>query len=525
MIITSPEISKKTNISVGGNYYFSLIIDENVVKICFPLCSASMLQCFGISGLINGSEGMKPGWVNNHFSNGEIEIIIPPDRPGFFISKKGKFSVASSESRVFWPIVHKVMSFRSPWNVNPAFYSEVAGKLPAIAFTDAESGTIITIGDIPDRSVLLGISMKREGIDRLRYETDKFLQRLNTYGEAESIKANALLSIFLSNSKCIDTSGNCILASKSPYYYVSAGYWARDFVFWVLPVLEKIDPYRAKELIAEILTKYWTNKGVHALYLDGRILYNGFELDQLAYHFLVLSRSVKYGIISSQKAVNLSRELTLLLENFKSDRFQLYRTDLNSSDDPVEYPYVTYSNVALWYSIRYFSESIDNQNREDLLAVAEEIKRDVNSCMVKEGMYVYSNDLKEHYNFYDDPTGSLLLLPYLGFIRRSDIVFKKTAKWISSNKNEYYISGKYGGVGNMHVKHPWLHSFYSMMLSSLSNSSLLEQLPMNYGLACETIDENNGECLTGIHFPGSSGMYVQAILKTLGYDRAFKSQR
>jgi len=512
-IITSPQISQRKDLSVGGNYYFSLIFDGGKLKICFPICTASILHCFVISGIFSETEGIEPGWISNHhFSNG-IEIVIPPDRPGLFISRKGRFEVTSSDSTIFWPISHAVRSMRSPWSSNPVYFSEVSGKLPAIAFSEVDDGTIITVGDTPDRAILSGISLRRIGMVTLRSEADNFLLKFDSLHGNSRLISNAMLSIFLSNSRCIDAQENCIMASKSPYYYVSAGYWARDFIFWVLPVIERFDEDRARELIDDLLKKYWRNRGIHALYLDGRILYDGFELDQLAYHFLLLAHAIKYGVLSDSRAASLSKELLADLSHFKNDKFNLYSTVLNSSDDPVEYPYVTYNNVALWYSMRYLAGYLKGAISERLIDLAEYIRRDIMINMIKEGQFVYSTDLAGKYNFYDDPTGSILLFPYFGFSESHDPVFRKTANWIMSEKNPYYIQGRYGGLGNMHVDHPWLHHHYSMILSSLSDARILESLPMDHGLACETIDENDGGCLTGIHFPGSSGMYVQASLK------------
>ncbi len=363
------------------------------------------------------------------------------------------------------------------------------------------------MGDTPESAVLNNISMARDGVKKLKFETKKFFKKFQNLDKFT--RDNALMAIFYSNGKCVDTEDDCILASKSPKYYVSGGFWARDFLFWTYPIIEKFDVERARHLLYVILKKYWKNKGIHALYFDGRILYPGFELDQLSYYFYLLERSFHYGVIDIKTADSLGKEILSLLKNYKSEKFHLYRTELNSSDDPVKYSYVTYSNIVLWYFIRMFGNSLKN---EKYIKLAEYIKKDIMKNMIHNNMFCYSTDLKGKYEFYDDPTGSLILLPYFGFIDFNSDVYRNTVDWIKT-KNPYLIDGKYQGCGNRHVNHPWLFYYASLILTDQLDTSFIKNLPLDNRLSCETIDENTGECLTGLHFPGCAGFIVQALLK------------
>ena len=75
------------------------------------------------------------------------------------------------------------------------------------------------------------------------------------------------------------------MTTRSPRYYVSAAFWARDAYLWSFPGILHIDPAAARECLTLGLTRYWSNLPNHALYIDGTNLYPGFELDELCSWF------------------------------------------------------------------------------------------------------------------------------------------------------------------------------------------------------------------------------------------------
>jgi len=513
MIITSPGKVLRKNYRLSGNYYFSLLLKDDIVEVCFPMCSNSSLFCFKVRGFLTERDFRGKGWIEILTEEGDTEMVIPPYAQGFFVGKKMEsLPEVEAYSKIFWEIPSQVNSFRTNWSRIPVYYSQFRNSLPSIGFKEADEGSYIGIGDTPERAILNSIHLSRIGRDALFKQARKFLANFDDLDD-KTVRDNIFLSLFYSNSSCVDVDDTCIMASKSPKYYVSGGFWARDFIFWTLPVIERYDPSRAEDLISTLLSKYWKNKGIHALYLDGRILYDGFELDQLSYYFLALERGMHYGILDPERSLEMADELITILESRKHERYNLYSTELNSSDDPVVYPYVTFNNVVLWYSLRTYSSRIEKLlGDQRYSSLHERIKEDIMHRMVKDDMFSYSTDLEGNYEFYDDPTGSLLLLPYLGFIDRHSPVFRNTVRWVTSERNEFMLKGKFRGLGNRHVRHPWIHWFVTEVLSGLEAPSALARIPMDDGLCCETISEKDGKCLTGIHFPGASGFFAQAMI-------------
>ncbi len=521
-MITAPKESQETDFHISANYYLTLTVRGDKLTVSFPLCSPGTLYSISFEGFIVEADLPGAPWFGYSASLEGTMVVVPPDRPGFFIRKEGASIPDSGKasSKIFWKIHHDVEKMKTPWSEHPVFFSRVGNSFPAVAFLSNGDGIYAGIGDTPDRALLNAVHLSRAGYRILVGECSDLTSGLPDSEYGSALKENLLMNQFLSNSRCIDREENCIMASKSPEYYVSTGFWARDFVFWSLPGIEMLDMHRAGELIATFISKYSRNRGIHALYMDGRILYDGFELDEYAAYITAVSRALHLGIIGKGETKTVTKTIMKDLSAHRSDRATLFSTELNSSDDPVKYQYVTYSNVRLWKSIVDLSAEMDGKERDILLQLADDLMEAIQTELVDRSanMYCYSSDLKGNFEMYDDPTGSLLLLPFLGFSGYDDTTYRNTVDWILSGRNSFRFDGKYGGNGNRHVKHPWAHYFASLLLAGRREGLTVLSSGIINSLACETIDEDNGKPLTGIHFPGAAGFLAQALLKYSGTD-------
>ena len=150
------------------------------------------------------------------------------------------------------------------------------------------------------------------------------------------------------------------------------------------------------------------------------------------------------------------------LESARSGGAALYETFLMPTDDLRTYPYLTYDNVLAWRALRALA-SLWPERCGPLEAEAERVRAAVYEHCTAEGAdgryFVWSTDMAGGSDVYDEPPGSLLLLPYLGFCASDDPVWRNTVGMIRSPDYAYSFAGcEFAEIGCAHAPHPWLLS-------------------------------------------------------------------
>ncbi|HOL50934.1 MAG TPA: glycoside hydrolase family 125 protein [Bacillota bacterium] len=326
---------------------------------------------------------------------------------------------------------------------------------------------------------------------------------------------------FFAHGKAIDTEELVMLTSRSYRYYVSAVFWPRDTFLWAFPAMLASDHVFAREVLTEGFRRHVRNMGTHAHYIDGVLLYPGFELDQLASYVIALGTYIEATGDASlaDKAVIADGldQFDLVLAAQRHPDVALYKTFLDPSDDPVVYPYLTYDNVLAWRALRILSEIARNQGddyrAERSAAMAQATESSILEHCIAPGpfgqMFAWSTDLAGNYELYDDPPGSLVLLPYHGFVDADNECYANTLKFIRSDHNPYACTlGNYKGAGCAHSKHPWPMHACNMILAGVADADalhLIENAPLDGGLACETVYASTGKAATGSAFATFAG--------------------
>ncbi|HEX6988461.1 MAG TPA: glycoside hydrolase family 125 protein [Bacillota bacterium] len=355
-------------------------------------------------------------------------------------------------------------------------------------------------------------------------------------GEGSTDPADALLRVRNRNlffclhfaaGRTIDTEELVLVTSRSPRYYVSAAHWSRDSLLWAFPAVLAADPRLARDWLLAAFERYARNAGVHALYLDGSILYPGFELDELCAFFIALGRYLDgtgdAGILDEPAVSRVVPRLAAELQKRRDPATGLAQTFLLSSDDPAHYPYVTYSNALAWKAYRVLAEIRRRRGRGDgsrtagAEAEAERIRAAIRRHCVVEGpfgpMFCGSTDLRGNHVLYDEPPGSLELLVYYGFTTGDDPVYRNTVRWIHSANNPHGPGvGPYATPTCPHARHAWTLAVANALLAG--NDAWLERLPalpLDGGFACETFDAATGVVRTGPAFATCAGFLVHAI--------------
>ncbi len=340
---------------------------------------------------------------------------------------------------------------------------------------------------------------------------------------------------FFAHGRAIDTEELVMLTSRSPRYYVSAAFWPRDAFLWAFPAMLSSDPAFAREALLTGFARHANNMGTHAHYIDGVLLYPGFELDQHASYVIALGSYMRHTGDASiagepQVAAGLG-QFEESLPGLRHRQAALYRTFLDPSDDPVKYPYLTYDNVLLWKALTLLAE-IAHATGDEAAAtrracMARDTRAAVLDHLVADGpfgpMFVWSADLEGQFELYDDPPGSLLLLPHYDFTRCDDPVFANTVRFVMSEHNPYRVArGRYPGVGCAHAARPWPMQACNMLMAGGHEPELLDeslklisQAPLDGGLACESIYETTGKVATGGAFATFAGYLSTALAKAV----------
>ena len=400
-----------------------------------------------------------------------------------------------------------------------------------------------------DGARTVAIDLSRHGWRKLLAETGEALAGMarplpgRPARLEERLNLNLLFNHFFATGRTIDTEELVLITSRSPLYYVSAAFWARDALLWSFPGLLLTDPVLAEEAIGVAFDRYFHHAGSHSLYMDGRLLYPGFELDELAAYPIALRRYVEAtgdrDILARRNLLPKLRRLFGLLAHEKHPEpgLHLYRTFLLPSDDPASHPYVTYDNVMVWRACRDFADLLEwggqaedaaarrgeaAVHREEAALVRDSIYKHLVIAGPKGPMFVWSSDLAGGSEVADEPPGSLELLAYYGFCPQDDEVWRNTLDWILSRDNPYrYSDGPFPGLGCPHAKHPFVMGLFNALLGGRPErvreaEGVLLRAPLDTGLACEAFDRQTGEVKTGAAFATCAGFLGYAMDRVFG---------
>lgn len=334
---------------------------------------------------------------------------------------------------------------------------------------------------------------------------------------------NLFFCIFFSTGRTLDTEELVLVTSRSPRYYVSAAYWDRDSLLWSFPAVLDADAALAREMLGYVFGRQRRNIGVHSRFIDGTVLEPGFELDELMAPVLALERYVDAtGDRSVLADPDVLRGIDGILKKLDAERAEgceLYETFLQPTDDERVYPYITYDNVLVWRALRALGRLFE---RPELTERAERVRRAICDNCIFDGAFAWSVDLAGRHDVYDEPPGSLLLLPYYGFCAWDDPVYLKTAEMIRSPDYAYSFAGcEIAEIGCPHAPHPWLLSIGNSLLCGRSGEALehLRRTRLDNGIACESVDEHTGECTTGEAFATCAGFICHALRRAIGGER------
>lgn len=341
----------------------------------------------------------------------------------------------------------------------------------------------------------------------------------------EIYNTNLFFCIFYSTGLTLDTEELVCATSRSTRYYVSAAYWDRDVLLWAFPAILDADSRLAEDILHYIFGRQRKNLGIHSRYIDGTVLEPGFELDELmapviALESYVTSTSDK-TILRDSGVLSGIRQILGTLETMRHPEVSLYETFLQPTDDEIVHPYLTYNNMLVWRAMkalaRLYPERYGALERQ-----AENVRQAIYThCVFRDEngkpYFGWSVDLNGQHNIYDEPPGSLQLLPYYGFCTPDDEIWVNTVSMIRSPAYIYsFADAPIAEIGCAHAPYPWILSLCNSLLCGHAAQAFREpeQIEMDNGIACESVDPIAGTCTTGAAFATCAGFLCHSMKET-----------
>jgi uncharacterized protein len=336
---------------------------------------------------------------------------------------------------------------------------------------------------------------------------------------------NRLFCLVFAAGRAIDTEELALVTSRSPRYYVSGAHWTRDSLLWAFPAVLAVDAASAGAWLSTAFGRYARNAGIHALYLDGGVLYPGFELDEVCAFHLALDRYLEAtddeALLDDEALRTGLHRVDRALDGARDPGCGLYRTFLLPTDDPAPLPFVTYDNAltvaALRARARTRSRLGDTVGAEASRREASALWAAILDRAVVEGpegpMLCGATDGTGGHVLFDEPPGSLELLAHYGLVPADDPVWRATVAWVWSAANPHGPgAGPYATPVCDHAHHPWLLTVGNALLRGEHRwLEALPRLPLDNGFACETFDAHTGEPRTGVGFATCAGWLAHAI--------------
>ena len=156
-------------------------------------------------------------------------------------------------------------------------------------------------------------------------------------------------------------------------------------------------------------------------------------------------------------------------------------TGFRPSDDPARYQYNVPDNMFAVVVLRRLAaiESRVYHNRRDAnqaWGMSVEVQRGIERYAKLDlspfgKIYAYEVDGYGHANVMDDANiPSLLSIPYFGYLDAQDPIYQNTRRFVLSDRNPYYYSGKYAsGVGSPHTPHGYIWPL-SLIVQAITSS-------------------------------------------------------
>jgi hypothetical protein len=387
---------------------------------------------------------------------------------------------------------------------------------------------------------VLNKKIDRYGLDGLIDQAaDDAHRRTRTTGDPDLdriMNRNLLFSTYFAWGRAIDTEQFVGMTSRSNRYYVSAAYWDRDALLWSFPAILDSDLARAREALDYALGTQARNAGIHSRFIDGVVLEDGFELDELVAPIIALASYVDkthdITMLERHRAV-----IDTLLERLRAQRDPatgLFATFQDAQDEYVRKPFSIYDNVLAWKALGDLATIAAREHKThkaaSLMSEAAKLKAAIHRYGVLDGAEgaggpVFAGNVNATGgDVLDVPPGSLMKLPALDFIGEDDPLFRRTYAWLHSAHHAYsYADQPYGLPGSYRLPFTtsWAVADHLRLEAGRAKAlRILKQSPWDGGIITEGVKPDTGvPDRQGLAFATAAGYVAHTICQQFCIDR------
>jgi hypothetical protein len=387
---------------------------------------------------------------------------------------------------------------------------------------------------------VLNKRIDRYGLDgEIDQAAEEALRHTRTTGRADLdriMNRNFLFTTYYAWGRSLDTEQFVGMTSRSNRYYVSAAYWDRDAMLWSFPALLDTDPARAREALGYALGIQARNVGIHSRFIDGMVLEDGLELDELVAPIVALKSYIDATGDESlldrfdSEIEAIKRSLIAL----RDPATGLYETFQDAQDEYVRKPFSVYDNVLAWKAMNDLAALETRRRRAgeaaDLRARAAALKAAIMKYGVRSGANgapgpIFAATVSATAaDFMDVPPGSLMKLPYLGFISQDDPLFVRTYDWLhSANYPFSYFDKPWGLPGSYRLPFTtsWSVADHLRLRAGRAKAlKILTQSVWDGGIITEGVKPETGQPdQAGLAFATAAGYIGHTICEQFCTDR------
>jgi uncharacterized protein len=369
-----------------------------------------------------------------------------------------------------------------------------------------------------DGAVAAAVGMRRAGAAQLlrqaRLELSHTLRAGEDHRWGDTLNRNLLFNRYYATGRGIDDDQFYLLRSRATRCPEPALFNEREALLWTIPALILADQGLAREALFRVLELFSDRAGEHRRYLDGGSFDSAFVLDQyLLYPWLIAHYTLAAddpSILEEPLVRQVLYEADSALFTRLHPQHMLAATDLLPSGDPADHPYTTFGNALLW-SFCDALPRIWQANGADappprFLGAGNEVAAAVwQHCVTDvagEPIFASSTGADGEAAVYDDPLGSLAMLPFFGFCGTDDPVWAATMEFLRSARYPLWRQGPVAGLaGRSDPARPRLAALCADLLGAQPADALdrLLRVRMPGGIAAATYDADTGEAAEPFH--------------------------